>query len=106
MEKSHSGTSTRNDGVNVLHELAQWRSWSGQTRKQKFQAIKVQISTAMVSWLQSFCEKQNIYAQNKEIKNKTEMDGLTVLTEILHNQIINFLSAKRRLMHEGMTHYL
>ena len=35
MEKSHSGTSTRNDGLNVLNELSQWRTWSAQTRRQE-----------------------------------------------------------------------
>ena len=56
----------------------------------------------MVSWLQSFCEKRKIYGDSNDSRQKpVEADGLTTLTDILHNQIINFLSAKRRLMHEG-----
>ena len=56
-------------------------------------AIKVQISSSMVSWLQGFCDKSD--------GQKDERDGLEILSDIMNSQIFNYLKAKRALIHLG-----
>lgn len=81
---AHSST----DALHTLNELKMWPKWSAEQQRQKFQAIKVQISSQMVPWLQKFCDQKN-----------DQLDGYQVLMQIMHNQTSNFLRYKRDVRH-------
>ena len=79
--------------------------------RQKFQAIKVQISSQMVPWLQKFCDHGNtlrselnlklmgLIVKNRNSTSGDSRDGFQVLMSILHNQTGNYLRYKRDLRH-------
>merc|ERR1719423_99742 len=90
MAKS-GGSHSTSDAHKAKAHLKQWRHWEPAVRKKEFQAIKVQISSSMVSWLQGFCDKSK--------GQKDERDGLEILSDIMNSQIFNYLKAKRALIH-------